>query len=91
LLKFKTFFFKDNHCHLEETEKTLKKHQKYSELIILYNTRGLHRKALSLMHDHLGKEDSPLGSYKKITDYLQNLSPEQVSFTRLGIVWLFNF
>lgn len=64
---------------MEETEKTLKKHQKFNELIILYNTRGLHRKALTLMNDHLGKDDSPLGSYKKITDYLQNLSPEQVN------------
>lgn len=33
-----------NCCHQDETERALKKSQKYSELIIFYNTRGLHQK-----------------------------------------------
>lgn len=35
---------KDNNCHVDETERVLKKHQKFSELIILYEKKGLHRK-----------------------------------------------
>ena len=69
---------KENQCHLEETERTLKKHSKFSELIILYNTRGLHRKALTLMRDHFDKEDSPLRGHVKMVDYLQNLSSDNI-------------
>ena len=34
---------KDNNCHLEEAERFLKKSQKFTELVIFYNTRKLHR------------------------------------------------
>lgn len=33
-----------NHCHVEESEHVLKKAHKYSELIILYEKKGLHEK-----------------------------------------------
>ena len=69
---------KENQCHLEETERTLKKNKKFSELIILYNTRGLHRKALTLMKDHFDREDSPLKDHSKMVDYLQNLTAENI-------------
>ena len=42
----------ENQCHLEESERALKRCQKWSELIIFYNTRGLHKKALNLLKDH---------------------------------------
>lgn len=35
---------KDNSCHVEESERILKKHEKHNELIILYNKKNLHRK-----------------------------------------------
>ena len=35
---------KDNNCHIEESERVLKKYLKYSELIILYEKKGLHKK-----------------------------------------------
>ena len=35
---------KNNFCHQEETERALKKCQKYPELIIFYNTKGAHKK-----------------------------------------------
>lgn len=35
---------KDNNCHVEESEKVLKKKEKFSELIILYEKKGLHEK-----------------------------------------------
>lgn len=34
----------NNHCHIEESEHVLKKAHKYSELIILYEKKGLHKK-----------------------------------------------
>lgn len=34
----------NNHCHVEESEYVLKKAHKYSELIILYEKKGLHQK-----------------------------------------------
>jgi len=62
-----------NHCHLGETEKTLKKHQKYSELIILYQTKGLHRKALELLQKQAEYPDSTLHGYERTLQYLQHL------------------
>lgn len=38
---------KDNNCHLEETERILKQHQKFNELVILYERNGLHTKGKS--------------------------------------------
>ena len=35
---------KDNNCHVEESERVLKKKEKFSELIILYERKGLHQK-----------------------------------------------
>ncbi|KAK2560444.1 Vam6/Vps39-like protein [Acropora cervicornis] len=40
---------KDNNCHVVECEKVLIKSKKYNELVILYQTKGLHRKG----HEHL--------------------------------------
>ena len=37
---------KNNFCHQEETERALKKCQKYPELIIFYNTKGAHKKGM---------------------------------------------
>ena len=39
----------NNHCHIEESEYVLKKAHKYSELIILYEKKGLHQKGKSLV------------------------------------------
>jgi len=69
---------KDNHCHLEETERVLLKNEKLTELVILYNTRNLHRKALSLLQKHAGEENSQLSGYQRIISYLQNLGNEHI-------------
>lgn len=39
----------NNHCHIEESEYVLKKAHKYSELIILYEKKGLHQKGKGLL------------------------------------------
>ena len=44
----------------EEAERVLKKSQKFTELVIFYNTRKLHRKALELLRTHSSNPDSPL-------------------------------
>jgi hypothetical protein len=35
---------KDNSCHVEESERVLMKYKKYKELVVLYQTKGLHKK-----------------------------------------------
>jgi len=66
----------DNHCKLQVTEKALTKYRKYNELIILYQSRGLHRRALELLKTHF--QDSPTSGYEKTVQYLQHLGQEQL-------------
>ena len=42
--------------------------------VILYNTRGLHRKALELLSAHSSREDSPLQGTSRTVTYVQVLS-----------------
>ncbi len=37
---------KDNNCHVEECERVLRKGKKYSELVLLYQNKGIHKKGL---------------------------------------------
>ncbi|GIY79149.1 hypothetical protein CDAR_216581 [Caerostris darwini] len=69
---------KDNYCHIDESERALKHHQKYSELIILYNKKGMHRKALELLMRQAKKPDSPLKGHERTIQYLQHLGVEHV-------------
>nr|CAG4638944.1 EOG090X0131 [Daphnia magna]SVE82916.1 EOG090X0131 [Daphnia magna] len=72
---------RDNHCHLAESERALKRHHKHAELIILYQTRGLHRKALELLKKHANSPEdfgSPLAHHDRTVQYLQHLGSEQV-------------
>lgn len=62
-----------NHCDLEESEKTLLKYQKYGELIILYQTKRRHKKALQLLQSQAEEPSSSLFGYEKTTQYLQHL------------------
>lgn len=64
----------DNHCHLEETEKALKKRGKYAELIILYKTKELHRNALDLLLRQARFESqNPARARQQLVAYLQEL------------------
>ena len=66
----------NNHCHIEESEHVLKKAHKYSELIILYEKKGLHEKGgwtrvpliwEGLLHVDRGSllmcDNSPMGTH----------------------------
>lgn len=59
-----------NNCHLEESEKILKSYKKYGELIILYQTKGQHKRALTLL------KTSNLFEYERTIQYLQHLGAE---------------
>lgn len=59
-----------NNCHLEESEKILKSYKKYGELIILYQTKGQHKRALTLL------KSSSLFGYERTIQYLQHLGAE---------------
>jgi len=79
---------KDNNCHLVEAERVLKKASKFTELVILYNTRGLHRKALELLSAHSGREDSPLQGTSRTVTYLQNLGPQHIELILEFSLWV---
>lgn len=59
-----------NNCHLEESEKILKSYKKFGELIILYQTKGQHLRALTLL-----KSSQNFG-YDRTIQYLQHLGAE---------------
>ncbi|XP_078593471.1 vam6/Vps39-like protein isoform X1 [Branchiostoma floridae x Branchiostoma japonicum] len=79
---------KDNNCHVEESERVLKKHQKYSELIILYEKKGLHRKALDLLLRQSGKPNSPLKGHDRTVQYLQRLGPNHLELIFDFALWV---
>ncbi|KAG5857896.1 hypothetical protein ANANG_G00024260 [Anguilla anguilla] len=75
----------NNHCHIEVSEYVLKKAHKYSELIILYEKKGLHQKALQVLLDQSTKANSPLKGHERTVQYLQRLGMEN-----LGIIFEFS-
>ncbi|CAG5133152.1 unnamed protein product, partial [Candidula unifasciata] len=69
---------KDNNCHIEESERVLKKKEKFSELIILYEKKGLHQKALNLLMKQAARPESPLKGHERTIQYLQHLGPDYI-------------
>ncbi|KAJ8308553.1 hypothetical protein KUTeg_013427 [Tegillarca granosa] len=70
---------KDNNCHIEESEKILKKKEKFSELIILYEKKGLHQKALNLLMKQAARPNSPLKGHDRTVQYLQHLGQDNLA------------
>lgn len=69
-----------NHCHLEESEKLLKKYQKHRELIILYQTKGQHRMALDLLKSMADTSTGTgLNGLTETIRYLQSLGSEHTA------------
>ncbi|XP_060871879.1 vam6/Vps39-like protein [Metopolophium dirhodum] len=79
-----------NHCHLLETETTLKKYKKYSELIILYQTKGLHSKALELLQKQSDDSDSNLKGPERTIQYLQNIGSNNIDIILQFSDWVLN-
>lgn len=59
-----------NNCHLEESEKILKSYKKFGELIILFQTKGQHKRALTLL------KTSNMFGFERTIQYLQQLGAE---------------
>uniref|UniRef100_A0A1W7RBP8 Vam6/Vps39-like protein-like protein n=1 Tax=Agkistrodon contortrix contortrix TaxID=8713 RepID=A0A1W7RBP8_AGKCO len=78
----------NNHCHIEESEHVLKKAHKYSELIILYEKKGLHEKALQVLVDQSKKANSPLKGHERTVQYLQHLGTENLNLIFSYSVWV---
>ncbi|CAK9806752.1 Vam6/Vps39-like protein [Anthophora plagiata] len=79
-----------NHCHLAEAEKTLLMHQKYSELIILYETKGQHKKALELLEKHAKGNDLSLKGTARTIQYLQHLGKDHMDLILKFAGWVLN-
>lgn len=77
-----------NHCRLDEAEKTLLQHGKHSELIILYQTKGQHQKALQLLREQAKQPDSSLKGYHRTKTYLQHLGTEHINLIFQFSDWL---
>ena len=60
-----------NFLHADESERLLIQHYKISELIILYEKKGAHEKALSLLMTEAAKAKSNLSGFKHIVEYLK--------------------
>jgi len=59
----------ENYCHLEESEKVLKKMSKTRELIELYKRKNKHEKALMVLSERLKN----FGHASELVEYLQHL------------------
>ncbi|EDW95878.1 vam6/Vps39-like protein [Drosophila yakuba] len=79
-----------NQCHLEESEKTLKKHNKISELIILYQMKGKHKDALKLLREQASIEGSVLQGRKRTIRYLQELGVDHLPLIFEFADWVLN-
>ncbi|KAI1284984.1 Vam6/Vps39-like protein [Halotydeus destructor] len=77
----------NNHCHLEESETALKRHHKYNELKILYQSKGLHRRALDLLKIQSTKSGS-LAGHEQTIDYLQRLGAENLDLIFEYATWV---
>ncbi|XP_048578453.1 vam6/Vps39-like protein [Nematostella vectensis] len=79
---------KDNNSHVEESERALMKNKKYNELVILYQTKGLHKKALDLLLRQAQKASGPLKGHQRTVQYLQHLGPDHMKLILDFSVWV---
>src|SRR5690606_36371283 len=68
----------NNYCHLDESEAELLQRHRYSDLIILYQHHGQHRKALDLLVNQANIKDSPLRGWDRTIAYLQGLDRRHI-------------
>ncbi|KJE91752.1 vesicle fusion protein, variant [Capsaspora owczarzaki ATCC 30864] len=68
----------ENYCHVGESEKILKRSERYAELVMLYQGKGLHRKALELLFREAQNPASALRGHMRTVNYLQKLGAEHL-------------
>ena len=64
----------NTYFHLETCERLLKQQGKLNELLILYEKRNLHERALDLLNEEFGKHNSKLNNIEHLIKYLKKLS-----------------
>ncbi|XP_028393424.1 vam6/Vps39-like protein [Dendronephthya gigantea] len=69
----------ENYCHPVECEKELYHHKKFEELVILYQNKGNHKKALELLLRKAQKAGAWFGPSKTV-EYLQRLGKDNLPF-----------
>ncbi|KAJ8045113.1 Vam6/Vps39-like protein [Holothuria leucospilota] len=79
---------KDNKCHFEESERDLRIHSKYSELVILYSNKGKHKEALDLLLRQSQKVSSPLRGIERTVQYLQKLGAKHSDLVFEYATWV---
>ena len=77
-----------NCVNIPEAERVLKKTGRLKELVILYNTKGKHRKALELLREHSEEKDSPLSGHTETIKYLQKLGPDHIDLILEFALWV---
>jgi len=79
----------DNWCEVSEVEQVLRGREKHTELIFLYHGKGMHDKALSLLHEMSANEKSIRDKLGPTITYLQKLGPDQLDQIFDAAHWLF--
>mmetsp|Transcript_10447 Transcript_10447/g.26817 ORF Transcript_10447/g.26817 Transcript_10447/m.26817 type:complete len:994 (-) Transcript_10447:2337-5318(-) len=79
-----------NDCEVEESEVLLKENERYTELVMLYKNRGMHRKALELLYEH-GQKKGRLSGHFHTMQYLQRLGPEHIDLILEFSKWVLDF
>ncbi|KAI8823117.1 vacuolar sorting protein 39 domain 2-domain-containing protein [Fimicolochytrium jonesii] len=65
-----------NHCNVSESESLLLHREKFDELISLYRTKGLHRKALEFLKTKATSPEATAAETEKMVQYLHALNME---------------
>ncbi|CAD5113361.1 DgyrCDS2533 [Dimorphilus gyrociliatus] len=82
---------KDNQCHVVESEKILKSSHKYLELILLYESKGMHKEALEFLLAEHRKLNSVLHSPEHTIAYLQRLGSKHLDLIFDYACWVLKF
>ncbi len=63
----------NNYFHLDESERLLKTHKRLVELVILYEKKGLHDRALQLLLQESANQQSQLFGLGHLVKYMKKL------------------
>merc|ERR1712142_256434 len=77
-----------NFCHLEESENLLRERRKFSELTILYEKKGQHRKALEVLKKQASRSDPQMGGISRTITYLQHLGADFIDLILEFSTWV---
>jgi len=82
---------KDNECHIVESERALKRARRMNDIIILYKSKGLHEKALTVLKQYANMQNTQkheLGGPEHTIKYLQDLGPEDIHLIKEYSKWV---